>query len=105
MLEAQARHIVGVIKLAQAKGCAVVEPTAPAQQRFVARIERMMRGTVWVAGGCESWYLDETGRNSSIWPGFTFSYARAASQVTEGDYDWRRLTASTLAPERTKAAA
>ena len=105
MLEAQARHIVGVIKLAQAKGCAVVEPTASAQQRFVARIERMMRGTVWVAGGCESWYLDETGRNSSIWPGFTFSYARAASQVTEQDYDWRRLTASTPAPERTRAAA
>ena len=73
--------------------------------RFVARIERMMRGTVWVAGGCESWYLDETGRNSSIWPGFTFSYARAASQVTEGDYAWRRLTAKAPAPERTKAAA
>lgn len=108
MLEAQARHIVGVIKLAHAKGCAAVEPTAPAQQRFVERIERMMRGTVWVAGGCESWYLDETGRNSSIWPGFTFSYARAASQVREQDYAWRRLTAApnaTTASPREQASA
>jgi cation diffusion facilitator CzcD-associated flavoprotein CzcO len=94
MLEAQARHIAGVVRMAQAKGCAVVEPTAAAQQRFVTRIEQMMRGTVWVAGGCDSWYLDETGRNSSIWPGFTFSYARAASRVVEQDYTWRGPNAS-----------
>ncbi len=105
MLEAQARHIVGVIKTAQAKGCQVVEPTALAQQRFVARIERMMKGTVWVAGGCESWYLDDTGRNSSIWPGFTFSYARAASRVDVDDYAWRRLTTTPLAPGQAKASA
>jgi hypothetical protein len=103
MLEAQARHIVGVIKLAQAKGCDAVEPTASAQQRFLARIERMMRGTVWVAGGCESWYLDETGRNSSIWPGFTFSYAQAANKVAEKDYAWRRLASTTPAYSSAKA--
>jgi cation diffusion facilitator CzcD-associated flavoprotein CzcO len=105
MLEAQARHIVGVIKLAQSKGCAVVEPTAQAQQRFLARIEKMMRGTVWVAGGCESWYLDETGRNSSIWPGFTFSYAQAASRVVEGDYSWRNAVAEASGKSRPQAAA
>ncbi len=93
MLEAQARHIVGVIQRAMSKGCQVVEPTAQAQQRFLAQIEQRMCGTVWVAGGCESWYLDETGRNSSIWPGFTFSYARAASQVVDRDYTWRGLGA------------
>ena len=105
MLEAQARHIVGVIKLAQSKGCAVVEPTAQAQQRFLARIEKMMRGTVWVAGGCESWYLDETGRNSSIWPGFTFSYAQAASRVAEGDYSWRSAAPGASGNSRPQAAA
>ena len=105
MLEAQAKHIVGVVKLAQARGYDAVEPTASAQQRFLTRIEKMMRGTVWVAGGCESWYLDETGRNSSIWPGFTFSYAQAASQVTERDYAWRRISPATLASRTAKASA
>ncbi len=105
MLEAQARHIVGVIKLAQAHGYDAVEPTASAQQRFLARIEKMMRGTVWVAGGCESWYLDETGRNSSIWPGFTFSYAQAASKVAEKDYAGRRLASTASAPGSARASA
>lgn len=103
MLEAQAKHIVGVIKLAQSNGYDAVEPTASAQQRFLTRIERMMRGTVWVAGGCESWYLDETGRNSSIWPGFTFSYAQAASKVTVKDYAWRRLAPTTPASRTAEA--
>ncbi len=103
MLEAQAKHIVGVIKLAQAKGYDAVEPTARAQQRFLARIENMMNGTVWVAGGCESWYLDDTGRNSSIWPGFTFSYAQAANKVAEQDYAGRRLAATTPASCTTEA--
>jgi hypothetical protein len=93
---------VGVIKMAQATGYDAVEPTAQAQQRFLARIEKMMRGTVWVAGGCESWYLDETGRDSSIWPGFTFSFAHAASKVAEKDYAWRRLASTTTASRGAK---
>lgn len=105
MLEAQARHIVGVIKLAQANQYQVVEPTAQAQQHFLSKIERMMRGTVWVAGGCESWYLDETGRNSSIWPGFTFHYAHAASKVSMKDYAWRRITVAHHAPRGSQESA
>jgi hypothetical protein len=33
-----------------------------------------MRDTVWVSGGCASWYLDSTGRNSTLWPGFATGY-------------------------------
>ena len=32
-----------------------------------------MRGTVW-ATGCTSWYLDARGKNTTLWPGFTFAY-------------------------------
>jgi hypothetical protein len=35
-----------------------------------------MRPTVWSVGGCQSWYYDRTGRNSALWPGFTFDYRR-----------------------------
>ena len=45
MLEAQARHIVGVIKLAQAKGCQAVDPTAQAQQRLGIRTVRIGDGS------------------------------------------------------------
>ena len=42
----------------------------------VADIDRRMRPTVWMQGGCKSWYLDAHGRNSTLWPGFVPSYQR-----------------------------
>ena len=34
-----------------------------------------MQGTVWTAGNCHSWYLDDTGRNTTLWPVYTSSSA------------------------------
>ena len=31
--------------------------------------------TVWVTGGCTSWYLDGAGRNLALWPDFTWAFA------------------------------
>ena len=36
-----------------------------------------MKGTVWTEGGCSSWYLDRNGLNTSLWPDFSFRFARA----------------------------
>ena len=52
-----------------------------------ADIDRRMQRTVWNAGGCNSWYIDATGRNSTLWPGFTFQYRRAATAFDESAYE------------------
>lgn len=99
MLEAQAEHIAGVIQLARRKGFDIVEPTARAQQAFVDKIAEDMKGTVWVAGGCASWYLDSTGRNSSLWPGFTFAYRKLATDIKERDYQGRAAAQPTISSD------
>jgi cation diffusion facilitator CzcD-associated flavoprotein CzcO len=55
-----------------------LEPHAAVQADFTREVERGTLGTVWSSGGCSSWYLDRNGRNSTIWPGFTFSFMRRA---------------------------
>jgi hypothetical protein len=45
-----------------------------------------MRGSVWTSGGCRSWYLDATGRNSAIWPGSTISFRRRLRALKAADY-------------------
>jgi hypothetical protein len=45
-----------------------------------------MDGTVWVAGGCASWYLDRTGRNSTIWPDFTWRFRRRVARLDPAEY-------------------
>lgn len=90
MLEAQAQHIAGVLNLAKQQQYDIVEPIQQAQDTFVQNIERAMKGTVWVTGGCESWYLDYTGRNSNIWPSFTFRFRNQAIGIKAQDYQGRR---------------
>jgi hypothetical protein len=41
---------------------------------------------VWVDGGCTSWYLDARGRNSTLWPDFTWRYRRRAARARPEDY-------------------
>jgi len=47
---------------------------ADVQRRYIAELDPALAGTVWNAGGCNSWYLDATGRNSVMWPTFTWRY-------------------------------
>lgn len=100
MLEAQVAHMVEVLKLMRAKRVDIIEPSPQAQQRFVAEMEARIAGTVWTSGGCESWYLDATGKASSLWPTFTFSYMRRAKNVRAGDYQGRLATSK---PEGARA--
>jgi hypothetical protein len=45
-----------------------------------------MVGTVWAQGGCVSWYLDATGRNSTIWPGSATGFRLRLRRFRPSDY-------------------
>jgi len=74
MIECQIRYLLGLLTHLDRAGVSAVEPTPQAQAAYVADIDRRMRRTVWIRGGCRSWYLDSTGRNSTLWPSYTWSY-------------------------------
>lgn len=86
MTEAQLDHFVGAMRYMQRRGIDAIEPSGEAQRTFVADVDRRMQGTVWVAGGCSSWYLDRTGRNSTLWPDSSWSYYRRASRFEPAAY-------------------
>jgi hypothetical protein len=46
-----------------------------------------MRRTVWSAGGCASWYLDDHGRNVTLWPRATFTFRRLLSAFDPEAYE------------------
>ena len=50
----------------------------------------MTEGTVWVTGGCASYYIDRNGRNSTIWPTFTWPFRKRTREFDEGAYRWAR---------------
>lgn len=43
-------------------------------------------GGTWVSGGCRSWYLDRTGRNSTLWPDSSWRFYRRVSRFNPAEY-------------------
>jgi len=67
MLEAQINHILRRLRAGPS------EITSRAEAGFRAWLEARMRRTVWLSG-CRSWYLDQAGRNTTLWPGYCVGY-------------------------------
>ncbi len=86
MLEAQIEHLLNVVRYLRDHDLEVIEARPEAQAAYVAEVDKKMRGTVWTSGGCRSWYLDVTGRNSTLWPTHSWGYHRRAVKFTPREY-------------------
>ncbi|MBB6120722.1 NAD(P)-binding domain-containing protein [Nocardiopsis algeriensis] len=89
MLEAQIRYTMEALKYLCRGGYDRLDVRPQAQRAYKEMVDRSMRGTVWVTGGCDSWYLNEEGRNTTLWPTFTWSYALRTRWFDPRNYDLR----------------
>ena len=81
MIESQLDYVLGALRFAGDE--LVLEVTEAAESGYTAMIGELSAGTVWTAGGCESWYLDpRNGRLTLLWPDFAHAF-RAAN----GEFD------------------
>ncbi len=85
MIEAQLEQVIAAMRSMRRRGITAIDPTAEAQRRYNERIDAKMAGTVWMTG-CQSWYLDATGRNAALWPGYVTSYRRRLRRFRTADY-------------------
>lgn len=86
MIETQVRYIVDAMKQMRRLDIAAIEPKPDVQRAYNEKLQRLLQGTVWNAGGCASWYLDDAGRNTTLWPTFTFSFRRELMRCDLNDY-------------------
>ena len=71
-----------------------------AQEGYNAKIQRVMGRTVWNSGGCSSWYIDRNGRNTTIWPDFTWRFRLKLRRFDASAYAARvRVAQSQPQPE------
>jgi cyclohexanone monooxygenase len=76
LMEMQISYLIQTLKAIKRDGLASVDVRAEAQAEFNAEVQRRLKGTVWNAGGCMSYYLDINGLNSTIFPGSTLELRR-----------------------------
>lgn len=87
MIEAQLGYLSRALAHMRRTGASAIEPLPAAQQAWVDEVDRKMAGSVWTAGGCRSWYLDPTGRNSTLWPGTTLAFRRRLARFRPSEYE------------------
>jgi cation diffusion facilitator CzcD-associated flavoprotein CzcO len=86
MIESQVNYVMSALRHMRRSGVSAVEPRADAQEAWNRSIDERLKGTVWNSGGCHSWYLDDTGRNSTLWPGFTWPFREATRRFDPAEY-------------------
>jgi cation diffusion facilitator CzcD-associated flavoprotein CzcO len=98
MIESQVAYVMDCLRVMEERGVETVEVLPEAQAAFNEKVRDKMRGTVWTSGGCRSWYIDSKGRNSTLWPGFTWSYRHATRRFDPARYRLGRPARAAAAP-------
>ena len=86
MIESQIAYVLDALRTMERSGAAVAEVRRSAVDRFNGAIEDQLDGTVWNTG-CASWYLDDTGRNATLWPDWTWRFRQRTSRFDAADYE------------------
>lgn len=87
MIEAQATYVTDAIRTRRQRGLGPIEPQQSAQDAWNDDLQERMATSVWTTGGCASWYLDEHGRNTVLWPRSTFAFRQLLSTFDLDAYD------------------
>ena len=69
------------------RGAVQVALWPEAETAYDRVLQEKIRRTVWVTGGCRSWYLNDAGRNVSLWPDFTWAFARQTRRFDVSSYE------------------
>ncbi|WP_057391923.1 flavin-containing monooxygenase [Ralstonia solanacearum] len=106
MIESQAAYIVDALQSMRAHNVATIDVRPDVQRRFNDRIQKQLSHAIWSAGGCVSWYLDpKSGKNTTLWPGFTWQFRRATAHFRLADYRTRAVPSPRATPQRVTARA
>jgi cation diffusion facilitator CzcD-associated flavoprotein CzcO len=86
MIESQVAYVDDALRTMDAEGLEVLETTTEAQEAYRRLIAEKSKGTVWLGGGCASWYLDKHGHNTTLWPDFTFRFRKLTKKLDRENY-------------------
>jgi len=87
IIESQVAYLRGAVRHLRRQDLASVEPRADVTRRWNRRLQRRMERTVWTTGGCQSWYLDAHGRNTTLWPRSTADFRRRLASFDPEAYE------------------
>jgi cation diffusion facilitator CzcD-associated flavoprotein CzcO len=75
MIETQIAFILGALDHLEIVNGDVLEVSREAEDAYVRELDSRSASTVWLTGGCTSWYVDDrSDRLTLLWPDFAFAF-------------------------------
>ncbi|PNY79582.1 4-hydroxyacetophenone monooxygenase [Deinococcus koreensis] len=97
IIEAQIHYVLQALEYLDSAQLAALEARPEAQEAYSDALQDRLRGSVWVQGGCTSFYLDDGGRNTTLWPERAARFRQALRHFDPAEYTGR-LSARRLSP-------
>ena len=97
MAESSAQYVFDALAQMEKGNLASVDVRPERYRRWNEGIQARMPQTIWAKGGCASWYMDQTGRNTTLWPDFTFRFRSMTKRFDIESYSTLPRRASTPA--------
>ncbi|WP_329403407.1 NAD(P)/FAD-dependent oxidoreductase [Streptomyces melanogenes] len=89
VLEAQLTYLTAALTHLRRTGHTALDVRPAAQASYNAAVQEALASTVYNTGGCTSYYLAPSGRNTFAWPWSTGRLVRLLSRFDPGAYTWR----------------
>ena len=87
MMESQLNYIIDYLeKLKALPANNYLDLKLDVQKDFNEKIQKRLANMVW-ASGCKSWYQTAAGKNTTLWPGHTYTYRKLTKRVDLEDYE------------------
>jgi cation diffusion facilitator CzcD-associated flavoprotein CzcO len=86
LLECQYNYVLDAMSRLREGGFRYIDLRPEAQAEWRREIAERSRSTVWLAGGCNSWYLNAAGKNTNNWPGPWLEYRRRTRRIVPSHY-------------------
>ncbi|OBG28821.1 4-hydroxyacetophenone monooxygenase [Mycobacterium sp. 852002-51057_SCH5723018] len=87
MIESQLNYVVDAISTMQSRAISRIDVRQDVQDDYNEQLQCKLAGSVWMTGGCASWYLDAHGNNTTLWPDFTFRFRRMTKRFDIDAYE------------------
>lgn len=84
--EAQYDYVARYTERLLKKGARYFDVSEEAQDEQFQQFQDRMKNSSWLSG-CQSWYLNDDGTNSTMWPGFSFEYVLRMKALGWGAYE------------------
>jgi hypothetical protein len=98
MIESQIAYVLDALRFMKRRRAGSVDVRPQCQAAHNAELQQRLRYTVWSVGGCKSWYMHPSGKNTTLWPGATWRFREKLRRFDAPAYRVETLRAEEVSP-------